>query len=282
MDTDLQLECSHVTGVIVKRLLLLVAVLCAIGPSAATVANAAEPKALVIIDSYFDSRSGIEIVCLATDGCKSIVTKPPTSPSDNAHHGNAMAEIALRNIGSYKVIGLRMSVASAKTAADVTPADFIRAMAWIEKNIDRVGAVSFSRSMTGSGVCKLAAAGLAVAGYTVPAADQLIRTKIAALNARGIPFFAATGNRMNAPVNYPACIADVNSVATGNPTKTGGVASTTTWDANTDYFVDVSRSTYPSAMFKVLPMTTSPATAALAAKWLSTGSLVGRFQTVTT
>lgn len=242
-------------------------------------ASANNQKALVIIDSYFDSRSGVEIVCLATDACKSTVTIVPKAVSDNANHGNAMVEIAKKNIGSGKIIALRMSTATSRTAANINGADFIRALSWVESNMTNVAAVSFSRAISANrvaGDCKISTSGL---GMKAADGDALIRSKISILKSNGIPVFISTGNKFGNVVDYPACITDSVSVATGDMNRSGLPASTTSWNSDTDHFVSQSKAVYVSTVFGPVPMTTSPATAALAAKWVATNSLV-KFETV--
>lgn len=106
--------------------------------------NAGEQKSLVIIDSYFDSRvANATIVCVAKDLCTSKVN-PSKSVSDNSNHGNAMAEVAKRQNQSIKLTLLR----AANAGRDMTGADLIRALRWVESNPSGIGAISFSRSIS--------------------------------------------------------------------------------------------------------------------------------------
>lgn len=232
-------------------------------------AQAAETKALVIIDSYFDSRvSGATIVCVAKDLCTKAVT-PTKSVSDNVNHGNAMAEVAKRQNPNVKLTLLR----SANNGGDVTGADLIRALRWVDANSATVGAVSFSRSISNNangGNCQLAPTGLAVEGYSVPVADKEIQRLITVLKSKGIPFFASTGNKssITTSVTYPACLPITNSVTANNYSQALS-------NSDTDYIGSLPSSVYSYngkivwATNGLIPQTTSSATAAVAAKYLS-------------
>ena len=233
-------------------------------------AQAAEVKSLVIIDSYFDERvTGATIVCIAKDSCAK-VAKPSKSVSDNVNHGNAMAEVAKRQNPGVKLTLLR----SANTGGDVTGADLIRALRWVDANSSQVGAVSFSRSISNNankGNCQLAPTGLAVEGMSVPVADQEIQRLIASLKSKGIPFFASTGNKsaITTTVTYPACLPITNSV-------TADKYAPALSNADTDYVGSLPANVYSykgSIVWSTngfIPQTTSSATAAVAAKFLLT------------
>lgn len=237
--------------------------------SFATTPAHAETKSLVIIDSYFDLRvSGATIVCVASTNCNTVV-KPTTSVSDNVNHGNAMAEVAKKQNSSISLILLRATNA----AQDVNGADLIRALQWVDKNSSIVGAVSFSRSISNNangGNCQLASAGLAVSGLTVPKADAQIQSLIISLKAKGIPFFASTGNKnaVSTSVTYPACLTITNSVTANNYIPALS-------NADTDYIGSLPANVYSyNGTIKfttntLIPQTTSSATVAVAAKYLS-------------
>lgn len=238
-------------------------------------AQAAEVKSLVIIDSYFDSRvSGATIVCIAKDLCPKTIT-PTKSVSDNVNHGNAMAEVAKRQSPGVRLTLLR----SANNGGDVTGADLIRALRWVDANSSLVGAVSFSRSISNNankGNCQLAPTGLAVEGMSVPVADKEIQRLITSLKSKGIPFFASTGNKssITTSVTYPACLPITDSVTANNYSQALS-------NADTDYVGSLPPSVYTYNGTIVwstngfIPQTTSSATAAVAAKYLA-GTLDGK------
>lgn len=238
----------------------------------ATLAPAqAAPKALVIIDSYFDSRvAGPNVTCvtLQSTTCTDVVDKKyiPSSPSSNVNHGNAMVEVAKRQSLEVPLILLRSAPASKTSVSDVNAGTFIEALRWVDKNSQSVGAVSLSRYFNGKTSCTPASTNTATYGG-IAKVDQIIRDLIAQLKSKGIPVFSATGNRANKPIDYPACITDTNSVSTaigGKPYSVGN------YDANTDYFGNLPANTfaYKSAVFGMIPQTSSSATVATATKYL--------------
>ena len=229
----------------------------------------ADTKSLVIIDSYFDSRvTNATIVCVASTNCNTVV-KPTKSVSDNVNHGDAMAEVAKKQNPSISLILLRATSA----AQDVNGADLIRALQWVDNNSNQVGAVSFSRSISNNangGNCQLASTGLAVNGLTVPIADAKIQSLILSLKAKGIPFFASTGNKssITTSVTYPACLTITNSVTANNYIPALS-------NADTDYVGSLPANVYSYvgtivwSTNTLIPQTTSSANVAVAAKYLS-------------
>jgi len=226
-------------------------------------ATAADQKALVIIDSYFDNRAtGANIVCTPTINC-STTAKLSTSVSDNTNHGDAMIEVAKKQ-GAINIIALR---SGATPTSDVNAGNFIEALQWVNNNSSTIGAVSFSRFFNGTTTCSPASANTANYGG-VAGADLKIKSLIVELKNKGIPVFASTGNNgKTGKINYPACILDTASVTANNYT----LASS---DNNTDYV-----GTLPSGVYAyigtikwstntLIPQTTSSATAAVAAKYV--------------
>jgi len=229
--------------------------------------NAADTKSLVIVDSYFDSRvASPNVSCIVVETkapCTDVVKKFPSSLSDNLNHGNAMVEVAKKQNTSLKIIALR---SSPSPQSDVTPATFIDALRWVDANSSKVAAVSFSRFFNHpSRACMPSAS----APYTVDVADKEIRNLITLLKSKGIPVFISTGNAPKKTVDYPACITDTNSV-----TSPGNIS-----DINTDFSVDLQRTNganFISNVFGLIPLTTSSATAAVAARWVSLSNLPTR------
>ena len=239
-------------------------------------AHASDAKSLVIIDSYFDSKiTGANIVCVALDGCKTSPLSAPTSISDNINHGNAMAEVAKKQNQSLDLILLRSANASKTSVQDMNGADLIRALTWVDANSSNISAVSFSRSISNNqkvGDCKMPTTGLVGTKFQTPAtaSAEIIRL-ITSLNAKGIPFFASTGNTSNRYVIFQGCLPITNSVTT----------LTQLSDANTDFsgiIGDGSVSNYKGTLFSVIPQTSSSATVAVAATWVSGKSLTHKSQ----
>jgi hypothetical protein len=243
--------------------------------------KSAETKALVIIDSYFDSKvlsDNVSCVVLETKlPCTDVVTKKETSLAGEINHGNAMVEVAKKQSQGIKIIALRSGNASINSVSGVTPAQFISALKWVESNADKIGAVSFSRYFNHpSKPC----APTATSAFTPEAADSEIRKLVASLGTKGIPVFAATGNNSKKAVDYPACILEVNSVSVGSINKFGALAPGGANDTGTDFFAPLGATlTYNSLLLGKINNTTSSATAAAASIWI-TGKLNSKFFSV--
>jgi hypothetical protein len=227
-------------------------------------AQAAETKSLAIIDSYFDNAS----VCVASSGCNITLASKPALISNPANHGNGMVEVAKRQNPNLKIITVRSANTSAKATNEMTTGDFIRALIWVNNNSSNIGAVSISRAFNGNKACSPNTAGTAEFGGATKA-DQTIKGLIASLSAKGIPVFAATGNKFGAPVDYPACLVETNSVSVGALNKTGQAVSSFSFDSNTDYFATSIVYSYKSSVFGLIPNTTSAGNVAVAAKFVS-------------
>lgn len=237
-------------------------------------AQAAETKSLAIIDSYFDNAS----VCVATSGCNITLASKPALISNPANHGNGMVEVAKRQNPSLNIITVRSANTSAKATNEMTTGDFIRALIWVNSNSSSIGAVSVSRAFNGNKVCSPNTAGTAEFGGAAKA-DLKIKELIASLSTKGIPVFAATGNKFGARVDYPACLPETNSVGVGALNKAGQAVSSFSFDANTDYFATSTVYSYKSSVFGLIPNTTSAGNVAVAAKFVS-GILDGKFVSV--
>jgi hypothetical protein len=244
--------------------------------------EAATPKALVIIDSYFDSKVyGADVTCitLANTACTDVVTTKSASLSSDINHGNAMAEVAKKQNQSLSIILLRATTPSAKTVNPVNAGNFIDALNWVNTNSSRVGAVSLSRYFNGTKACSPASINTALFGG-VSGADKTIRTLISTLSSKGIPVFVSTGNKMGAKVDYPACITDTVSVSTGGKNSQGNIVSVNAFDNTTDYFASSDFSNYDSSVFGLIPQTTSSAAVAVAAQWLTIGNFTDKVVSV--
>lgn len=246
-----------------------------------TPAQAADVKSLVIIDSYFDSRViGGNVSCTTLDNkqCLDVVTKIPTSLSDNINHGDAMVEVAKRQNPSLPIIALRSGVPGSTYVSDVNAGNFIEALNWVSRNASKVSAVSISRYFNGTTPCSPASVNTAAYGG-VAKADATIRSLILSLKQIGIKVFIATGNTRGTTISYPACITDTESVSVGALNKYGVIISSFAANETTDYFASSSVYSYKSPVLGLIPNTTSAGNAATAAKFVS-GSLDNKFVSV--
>jgi hypothetical protein len=246
---------------------LVIAVVLMLGFTVLQPAQAVNEKALVIIDSYFDSKvvnGNVSCIVVATNStCTDVVKVFPTSLSNNINHGNTMVEVAKRQSPNIKIIALR---SSASPSSDVNAGTFIDALNWVDKNSSMVGAVSISRFFNGTKSCSPSSINTANYGG-VSGADKKIKDLINILNNKGIKVFASTGNAPKKNVDYPACITSTVSV-----TSPGNVQ-----DIDTDFFTELVRisllgSNFSSSLFNLIPLTTSSATVATAAQWLMLGN----------
>lgn len=246
-----------------KKVVALVAVLFSVVVPVQS--QAADSKALVVIDSYFDSRvasPNVSCIVLATKApCTDIVKVYPASLSDNINHGNAMVEVAKKQNSGINVIALR---SGASPSSAVNGGNFIEALRWVDSNSSKVSAVSFSRDINGTKPCSVNSANTQTFGG-VAGADKEIRRLISVLKSKNIPVFVSTGNAPKKVVDYPACITDTMSV-----TSPGNVS-----DATTDFDIDNQSGwwSFTSPVFNLIPLTTSSATAAVAGQWVSLGTL---------
>ena len=237
-------------------------------------AQAQNTKALVIIDSYFDSKvtsANVRCITLQNIACTDIVTGSHRSISHEFNHGNAMAEVAKRQSASVPVILLRSTTPSKTSVPAVNVGNFIDALTWVNNNSSNIGAVSVSRFFGNPNtVCSPSSINTAPHGG-VAQADLKVRGLIATLKSKGIPVFASTGNTQGARVSYPACITDTVSVTTGSLSSTGALQSLNSMDANTDYAGDINIYNFTSPVFGLIPNTTSSSTAAVAVQYLLLG-----------
>jgi len=236
-------------------------------------------KSLAIIDSYFDSSVSVsENVCVATFGCDITLASKSRLLSNAANHGNGMVEVAKRQNPDVSIVAIRSANATVRSASEMTTGDFIRALTWVDNNSSSVGAVSVSRFFNGTKSCTPNAAGTAEFGGVL-GADAKIKTLISSLSQKGIPVFAATGNKFRGAVDYPACISTTNSVSVGTTNNLGVTVSRYSFDLDTDYFASSGVTSYQSSLFGPVPNTTSAGTVAVATKHIS-GLLDSKFVNV--
>jgi hypothetical protein len=254
-----------------KKIVALVAVLFSV--VVPVQASSADQKALVIIDSYFDSRavdSNVScIVVLTKAPCTDELKKFPKSMSDNANHGNAMIAVAQKQNPGIKIIALRSATSP---SSDVNAGNFIDALTWVDNNSSLVSAISFSRYFNGTKVCSPASVNTAQHGG-VAGANQTIVNLVSQLKAKGIYVFASTGNKMGKPVDYPACLVEIDSVGVGGINSSGKTVSVYQFDANTDYFAPSNVYSYSTAKLGLVANTTSAGTVAVAAQYVTGATL---------
>jgi hypothetical protein len=234
--------------------------------------QAADQKSLVIIDSYFDSRVISDSVkCITPNGgaCQYTAKLPfPASISHNTNHGNAMVEVAKKQNPSISII----AISAAGPTSDVNAGHFIESLRWVSANSEKVSAVSISRFFNGPSICSPASVNTAAYGGVL-GADKIIKELIVSLKLKGVQVFASTGNKPGTKIDYPACIVDTVSVSTGDFNKSGVLVSANALDANTDFVAPMGVFSYSSNLFKLIPQTTSSATAAVAAQYVTNGVL---------
>jgi hypothetical protein len=222
--------------------------------------QAADSKALVIIDSYFQSSIAQNPITSNGTACpqsKPVIGATASSPYN---HGTAMYAVAKLQNPNIKII----PICAASATVDVTPAMFISALTWVNNNSTNISAVSFSRYFNhATKPCMPTAS----APWTPDTADKEIRRLISVLKNKNILVFASAGNSNNKAVTYPGCIAEIISVAHANE-----LGKPLAWsDSNTDYFVKVSEdgsnSNYLTS-FGIVSHSSSSATAAASAMWV--------------
>ncbi len=274
------LSCHQIDDIVkmkrnkMKKIVALVAVLFSVVVPVQS--NASEQKSLVIIDSYFDSKvysPTVKCVTISNAVCTDVVAVKKPSVSDEINHGNAMAEVAKKQSPSLSIVLLRSGTPSKNSVTPVNAGNFIEALRWVNLNSSTVKAVSVSRFFNANnGTCSPASTNTAPYGGVV-GADKTIRELISTLKTKGIQVFASTGNKRGTKIDYPACILDTVSVGTGEVNLAGNIISSNAFDANTDYVATSSVYSYLSPVMNLIPQTTSSATAAVAAQYVSNGLL---------
>jgi hypothetical protein len=253
-------------GVKMKKVALAVAVV--LGFIVIQPVQASNQKALVIIDSHFDSKvSSPNIKCITTKNTDCVPTSVTSSAlSSTVNHGNAMAEVAKGQSSTLPIILLQSASVNSKAVNTVNAGNFIDALNWVNNNSSNIGAVSVSVFFNGTKTCSPNSNNTAPYGG-VGKADQTIRSLITTLKTKNIPVFVATGNVPQTKVGYPACINDTVSV-----TSPGNLSDAFT-DVSASLDTDKGIFNFKSPVFGLIPQTTSSVTVAVATQYLSTGSL---------
>jgi hypothetical protein len=153
---------------------LMFVMLLAFAPASAnaTETTTRESKAIVIIDSYFDSSkiSGDVVnVCIARIGCE-LTPNPIAGVGSAFNHGTAMAYLARKANPEAKLVLIRAASATKHPRSGVVSMavingnDFLNGLRWVSSNKDSVLAVSFSYQINGNmtkiGDCRLSNVGL--------------------------------------------------------------------------------------------------------------------------
>ena len=170
-----------------------------------------------------------------------------------------MVEVAKKQNPAIKIIALY----SADSTRATNSAGFIPALNWVDKNSTKVAAVSFSGYFSAS-----------------PARDKTIRDLISKLKSKNIPVFVATGNVRGTQIGYPASILDTVSVSTGSRDSLGVIQSGHAFNETTDYVASADVSNFTSPVFPLIPHSTSFAAVAVAAQWVTKGTLTDRVVSV--
>ena len=244
-----------------KKIVALVSVLFSVVVPVQAQAN---NKALVIIDSYFQSSVASNPINSTGAPCAQSKPVKNATASSPYNHGTAMYAVAKLQNPNLSIIPICASSAQ----SDVFPDQLISSLKWVTANESKVAAVSVSLTfnktrlecMPANPVKKLESA-----------KDAEIRALVKSLLDAGIPVFASAGNDTNKSFSYPGCIADTYSVvhASGKAKAAKVNWSNTT---NTDYLValsaDDSKLNYNTSLGLVAE-TSSSSTAAAAAMWVT-------------
>ena len=239
-----------------KKIVALVAVLFSVVVPVQS--QAADEKSVVVIDSYFDSKSkfaNVSCVVLDNSVCTDVITSFGPKMTSPENHGNQVISAAVSQNPSAKIIALRSGtvVVNKKSPGksyvnDMTAEQFLSALQWVDANKSLVGAVSFSRFFGNSSTCSA----------SNKKTDASIKSIIASLKSQNILIFAAAGNHNNA-IDFPACIPDVVSVGAA-----GGVNGN--FQATTADIV-VSATSYRLSPTQNIVQSTSAATAVIASRY---------------
>jgi hypothetical protein len=211
-----------------KISLLVIALVSALLPLTQAQANT---KSLVIIDSYFDSRSisgNTTCITLQQTACSDDIKLIPTQPSHEVNHGNAMALVARKQSASINILLVRSGTvvinkrdANKSYVNAITAQQLDQALQFVKNNYSKFSAVSISRGSANNGTCRT----------TNSKTDASIKDTIKYLSSVNVPVFISTGNKPGSPVEYPACIAESSSVAAG----IGGMLYNSNHDSSVDY-----------------------------------------------
>jgi len=258
-----------------KIISIVIATFVALGTFSIVPAQAAT-RSLVVVDSYFDSRVGnVPIVCVEKTSCVVDTKVRSSSLSHPQNHGVAMVDAARSKFPGVSIIALRTT---SNSTTEMNVGHLVSALEWALKNKDSVAALSVSRKMNGTqhtrNGCDANATNTAHLGGK-DKADLIVRALISQLKSNGIPVFVSTGNTRGTLIDYPACIADTESVSTGERNSLGVTVSLHSFNETTDYFVSISggRPSITSTIFGLIPNTTSLATVLAAAKYTAESSL---------
>ena len=251
-----------------KKIVALVAVLFSVVVPVQS--QAADTKALVIIDSYFQSAIAANPISPTGAPCSQVKTPVKGATASSPYnHGTAMYSVAKLQNPTISIIPICASSAQ----SEVFPSQLISSLTWVKNNKSKVSAVSISLTFNKTKTACLPSGPIKTA-KAEQADDLAIRALITDLDASGIPVFASAGNDTNKSVSYPGCIANTKAVAHANE-----LGKAMSWfDSNTDYFAklsdDGSKFNY-ATINGLVPQTSSSATAAVASMWVTSGIQAG-------
>ena len=245
-----------------KKIVALVAVLFSVVVPVQS--QAADAKSLVIIDSYFDSTVTTSAITSLGTVCNTVKPVKNATPSSPYNHGNAMYAVAKLQNPSLNII----PICASNAQSDVFPSQLISSLTWVKNNKSKVSAVSISLTFNKTQT-ECLPFGPSKNVSIIKADDKAIRDLVNELSTSGIPVFASAGNDTNKSVSYPGCIA--NTMAVAHADETGKPLARA--DVNTDYFVklsdDGSKWSYSTPLTGLVSQSSSSATAALAAMWVT-------------
>lgn len=205
-----------------KKILALVAVLFSVVVPVQS--QAAPGEKIVVIDNAFNLAQipgSVEFVCVASDRC----ANKTISDKD---HGTQMALVARQQNPTATLVLVQAAPVSKKGAAsEVNLIGLISALDSVNNNSSGVSAVSFSRYVNNS-TAKYAGQCFppATAPYTPQSGFDKVKSSVVSLNSKGIQVYAAAGNTVSKPIDFPACVSEVVSVGSyiyGKTYKNGEV-----------------------------------------------------------
>ena len=228
-------------------------------------AQATDSKALVIIDSYFQSAIAVNPINSTGAPCSQVKNPVKGATASRPYnHGTQMYAVAKLQNPTLNII----PICASNAQSDVFPSQLISSLTWVKNNKAKVSAVSISLTFNKTQT-ECLPFGPSKNVNIINADDKAIRNLVNELSASGIPVFTAAGNSTNKSVSYPGCISETMAVAHANQ-----LGKPMSWsDSSTDYFVklsdDGSKFNY-NTLFGLVAQTSSSATAATAAMWAST------------
>ena len=185
-----------------------------------------------------------------------------------------MKKIKIVSVLVLSVLGLTLTQPTSALVQSASIAD-VKSLVIIDAYFD-------SRVIGGNVSCTTPLDQPCFSGYfsASPARDKTIRDLISKLKSKNIPVFVATGNVRGTQIGYPASILDTVSVSTGSRDSLGVIQSGHAFNETTDYVASADVSNFTSPVFPLIPHSTSFAAVAVAAQWVTKGTLTDRVVSV--